>query len=166
MLEPSARFRDYWTARAKESLVKARVRCETILFALFLIGGLILIKYPSLPIDRTTWLCGFAVFIGVFLIEFCFISPWNHAKLLVQARQSELRALTLELENVRKQLRELLDQDGKKGDALYFSGVEKIGQGMHPFCAMQAAHVDELNTNDDLLRVSPATNKRWTWRPF
>src|SRR5438128_8000336 len=78
------RFKAYWSARLKEAYVKARVRCEAILFAVFLLGGLLLLKYSSIPIDRTTWLIGFSVFVVVFLFELCFICPFNHAKSLVE----------------------------------------------------------------------------------
>lgn len=53
------------------------MRCEAILFAVFLLGGFLLI-------DRTVWLIGFAAFVVLFLFELCFICPLNHAKSLVE----------------------------------------------------------------------------------
>jgi hypothetical protein len=78
--ESTPRFGRYWRERLKEAYTKARVRCEAILFVVFLLGGLLLLRYTSLPIDRTTWLIGFAAFVAIFLFELCFVCPYRHAK--------------------------------------------------------------------------------------
>jgi len=76
------RFRDYWRERAKESFVKARVIAEAAIFAALMICGLIGLWLSKLPVDKTVWWSGFIAFGGWLIIEICFISPFNHAKLL------------------------------------------------------------------------------------
>ena len=92
--DPTMRFWPYWKARLKESAVKARVRCETALFILFLASGVILFWFPSMSLDRTTWYYGVGAFFIVFLVELCFVSPHAYAKSLAAKHEEGKRALT------------------------------------------------------------------------
>ena len=86
-------FGDYWRERLKESFVKARVKAETILFLLFLSGGLVLLCKPSFPIDRSVWWVGFGFFVLIFLVELCFVSPYRHAQQQYQDHRDEITSL-------------------------------------------------------------------------
>jgi vacuolar-type H+-ATPase subunit I/STV1 len=86
-------FRKYWFARVKESLVKARVRTEALVFVAFILFGLAGKFFPWLPVDKTIWWICFSVFGVLFFIEFCFISPFNHAQKLIRERDAAQAAL-------------------------------------------------------------------------
>lgn len=154
-MEPALRFSAYWQDRLKEAYVKARVRCEAILFAVFLLGGLLLLKYSSLPIDRTTWLIGFGVFVVVFLFELCFLSPYQYAKTLIQERDS-----------LDAQLNKLRADKLEEGKEMFAAAAEKIAQGTHPLRALQEVRADTLDTNDMLIAFCEDLQKHGHPHPF
>jgi hypothetical protein len=82
-------FVRYWRDRAKESLVKARVRADAAIFAAFLISGVVGLWLSKFPVDKTVWWTGFIVFAGWLIIEICFIGPYRHTQLLT----AEIKAL-------------------------------------------------------------------------
>jgi hypothetical protein len=83
-------FGEYWRERLQEALVKARVMVETALFILFLCGGLVLLFKPNFPIDRSIWWFGFGAFVLVFLVELCFVSPYQHEQKIAEEYETAL----------------------------------------------------------------------------
>src|SRR5438876_715092 len=70
-------FKSYWRSIAKESLVKARVRAETVGFIVFVIGGLIALEFINFPADKIIWWSVVAAFILALFVEICFITPYK-----------------------------------------------------------------------------------------
>jgi hypothetical protein len=77
-------FKDYWKDRIKESVVKARVITEAIVFAALVITGLIVLAFTNFPAEKTVSFILLIVFGVLFIIEICFISPFKHAKTLTE----------------------------------------------------------------------------------
>ena len=128
-------FLRYWRGRVKESFMKARVKCESIAFVLFLISGLVLIKSPSFPIDRTTWVCVFSAFVVVFLVELCFVSPYAHA----QALQSQIAAFEQRTKPKIKVSGDMAAENCliSAGDAWFFR-ARLDSLGIDPICNVEA----------------------------
>ncbi len=128
--------------------MKARVRCEAILFAVFLIGGLLLIKFSSLPIDRTTWLIGFGVFVVVFLFELCFVCPFEHGK-----------GLLTNIATLEERMKPRLKISGGKveksflvnNETFYFRPILKL-DGTEPLYNIEA-RITRINKDGEILRL-------------
>jgi hypothetical protein len=84
------RFRDYWWSIAKRSLLKARVRAEAVGFVAFLIIGIVALRFSKFPVDKTLWWMVFAVFVVVFLVEICFVTPHRRAKEVDEMHRKQL----------------------------------------------------------------------------
>lgn len=128
--------------------MKARVRCEAILFAAFLIGGLLLVKFSSLPIDRTTWWIVFGIFVVVFLFELCFVCPYEHAKGLLANIATLEERIKPRLKICGGKMEKSFMVDGK---AFYLRPILEL-EGAEPLYNVEA-RVTQIRKDREILRV-------------
>jgi len=161
-------LRQYWLARAREAWMTARVKVEALLFLLFLVSGPILFRpSPAIQIEKTTWALGFLLFLVVFLFELCFVSPYNHAKTLIQERDN----LKLGLD----ELRETIRQSAKsKTETLLSKAVDMMRESrkahiadffVEPIGALISV-ADELQTEEEVAELCDALRKHTGLDPF
>lgn len=157
----------------------ARVKVEALLFLLFLVSGLILFRpSPAIQIEKTTWALGFLLFLVVFIFELCFLSPYNHARALIQKHTTESQNLKTERDNLKldlDRLREIIRQSGKsKTETLLLKAVDMMRESrkdhiadffVEPIGALISV-ADELQTEEEVGELCDALKKHTGIDPF
>jgi hypothetical protein len=77
-------FFKYWRERVKESVVKARVITEAVVFTVLIVTGIIVFAFTTFPAEKTVSWTLLVVFGVVVVVEICFVSPYQNAKKLGQ----------------------------------------------------------------------------------
>jgi hypothetical protein len=74
------KFIKFWFDRARDSFSRARGIVELALFLLFLLSKPLSAYFPSYSIDNVVWLGGIVLFVGLFVVEVCFLAPYRYAR--------------------------------------------------------------------------------------
>ncbi len=152
-------FWRYWRDRFRESVVKARVIAEAVLFVLFLTGGLVLFKLPKFPMDKTIWWSVFLTFVVIFLVEICFVSPYRHVKSLQKSHTGEKAALLTQLAELEQKLQRQRTASVMKviDEAVRLIREHRITFTLY---ALQQAGVGDLQTEEEFEQVREAIIQR------
>jgi hypothetical protein len=138
------RRRDYLLDRFKESIVKARVIVDALLFVLFFVSGGVTWNKPEFHVEKPILVLAAGVFFVAFLIEICFISPFNHARKLQDKFDRLQKVLDWTKDNRAHRRKEMRH-------ALFLDYVSKIKQDIDPLGRLQQIEADEFfETNADL----------------
>ena len=82
--------------------MKGRIVAELVGFVLFLCFGVWSRQHPAFQSDKWLWDAVFVAFILTFLIELCFVAPFQHAQKLMKERDETFAGLNREITRLNK----------------------------------------------------------------
>jgi hypothetical protein len=122
------RFLEFWRDRIRESFEQARGKAEVALFVLYIVGRIVVTRLSPSAVETITWDVVAGLFILLFVIEICFVSPYRHAQKEQRQHATELSAVEKNRDAALKQLSDLSGLHGHVLHVAYFEDVhDRVG---------------------------------------